>query len=550
MAIWSSWQRKVKLYQARQRSVPVSELHRAPELRIEDGVDYRTPPVVPAGIRTGGAAAVKAFLESDTTTYRNQFDTPHRTSQDGPVTMPLDDPLAEWDYSTRRAVLENCHAAYHRNPLAKRAVDLTRQFAVGKGHTVTAQNKDVQAVLDEFRADLENNVFGYDRSLLQDLQVDGELFIRYFVDKASGKVVIVPIAPWNIQNIRTEPGFFRRVISYNLYYTITNVNDNQTTTETIDLKIPPTEMLHVAINAHSYELRGRPDIFAALPWLYAYKDWLEDRYRQNKWRGALLWWVKIAGSVPGVIAQKLAQWKKPPTPGSAYVSSDKEEVSVLSNPVAANDATEDGKSIKNMTVVAFGLADYMLGTGSDTNLATATAQALPSLWKFIDAQQFMQEQVWTPIYKRVIREAVNAGRLPEMVEVQDSDGEPLHEPGKAPKVDDDTGEMPERREGPVKTVDACECFKVEYPELQSDDPKTVSEALVLDMSGGIVSKETASCMKGYDYHLEQKRIAQEEESDRDKVANGMMIRPQDIGVDAQGNMIPKEEPDAAEVPSS
>ena len=537
-AFWADWQRKMRLHKARKQAVPPGELFHAPELRIQDGVDYRTPPVVPAGIRAGGMDAVKSYLAEDTTTYRNQFDTPFRTSQDGPVVMPMDDPLAEWDYATRRKVLENCHAAYHRNPLAKRAVELTQQFAVGKGHTVTAQNKDVQAVLDEFRADPENNVFGYDRSFMRDIQIDGELFIRFFEEEASGKVVIVPLAPWNIQNIRTEPGFFRRVKSYNLHYTITNVNDNRAEIETIDLEIPPQEILHVAVNAHSYELRGRPTLFVILPWLYAYKDWLEDRYRQNKWRGALLWWVKVTGSLPGMIAQKLAQWKKPPTPGSAYVSSDKEEVSVLSNPIAANDASEDGRQIKLMSVVGMGLAEYMLGDGQNANMATATVQQLPSLAGFIDMQQLMQEQVWTPIYKRVIARAIASGRLPAEVEVQDSDGDPLHEKGEAPELpepDPETGmmgEKPEPQEGPVKMIDTLCSFTVEYPELQSDDPKTVSEALTLDLSGGLVSKETARGVKGYDSAHEVKLIKQEQEEERD---NPNVQTPDKLGLkwDAQ-----------------
>ena len=28
---------------------------------------------------------------------------------------------------------------------------------------------------------------------------------------------------------------------------------------------------------------------AVLPWLKAYWDWMEDRARQNHWRGSLLW---------------------------------------------------------------------------------------------------------------------------------------------------------------------------------------------------------------------------------------------------------------------
>jgi hypothetical protein len=515
---WQRRKRDYRLWQSRQQSAISELIQNSSQPCIVDGVDYRQPPIVPGPVRAQGATAVKNHLTESREYYQGQFDPPNRSSASNPVTMPLDDPLAEWDYNTRRAVLENCHAAYHRNPLAKRAVDVTRQFAVGKGHTVTAQNQDVQAIIDEFRANPENNILGYDRGFVQDLQIDGELFIRFF-NGANGQVVIVPIPPWHIPEICCAPGFFRRILHYHLSYTWTNPNDNQGEILPIDEEIAPADMLHVAINNHTYELRGRPDLFVILPWLKAYHDWIEDRYRQNKWRGALLWWVKVAGAAPGAIAQKVTQWKKPPTPGSAYVSSDKEEVQALTNPVAANDASEDGRQIKLMVAVGVGLPEFMLSDGQNSNLASATAQQMPALWKFVDAQQLMQEQVWEPVYRRVIQAAIDAGRLPEMVIVQDADGDPVE------------GQTP---------IKAVECFKVEYPELQSDDPKTVSEALAIDLSGGLVSRETARGLKGYDHLQETKRIQKEAEEDRD---NPTVRTPEKEGLVWNSNTQQWENPD-------
>ena len=478
---------------SRTPSTQPGDFSRPVEYRITDGALYHQPPVVPAHIKAGGAAAVNTYLNEATTDYRHQFGAPTVTGST--VSLPTDDPLAEWDSATRKSVLESCHSVYHRNPVAKRAVDLTRQFVVGKGHTVNAQNKRVQAVIDTFRADQENNIAGYDRTFIQDLQIDGELFVRFAVE--GGRVVIVPLAPWHIDAIRVAPGFFRRVNNYHLYYSWTNPSDNQGETVQIDEEIPPADVLHVAINNHSYELRGRPDLFVILPWLMAYKDWMEDRARQNKWRGALLWWVKIAGAAPGTIAQKLAQWKKPPTSGSAYVSSDKEEVTALTNPVNAGDASEDGRQIRLMSAIGMGLAEYMLGDGENANLATATAQQLPALWKFTDAQELMREMVWTPIYKRVIQAAIDAGELAEMVRIEDSEGEPVL------KGDNSQEQM-------VKAVDA---FTVNYYDLQAPDPKTLGEALALDESQGWISHQSAqqlACANhGLDASVEKKQIERE-----------------------------------------
>lgn len=488
-------------------------LAHAPEYMIRDGVDYSRPPVVPHAARQAGGEAVKRIMEAESD-YRGQTGAPYIKAGDYAVSMPTDDPLAEWDYNTRRTVLENCHAAYHRNPLAKQAVDLTRRFVVGKGHTVNAQNKQVQQVIDEFRANLENNITGYDRTFIQDLQIDGELFVRFHVDTGGGQVVITPIAPWHIQDIKTDPGFIRRVEYYHEYYTWQNSSDPSGVSVQIDNQIPAADVLHIAINNHSYELRGRPDLFVILPWLKAHKDWIEDRARQNKWRGALLWWVKIAGAAPGTIAAKLAQWKRPPTPGSAYVSSDKEEVTALTNPINAGDAGEDGRQIRMMNAIGMGLPEYMLGDGENANLATATAQQLPALWKFSDGQELMREMVWTPIYKRVIQVAVDAGLLPEMLRIEDGDGDPV---------------MKKDQEQTIKATDA---FTVEYYDLQAPEPKTLGEALALATSERWISQQAArekSCANlGLDAAAEEKRIANEDEKAQEMGGRGTEITTDDL----------------------
>ena len=484
----------------------------APESRIEDGVDYRRPLVVPSDIQQQGQEAVKRYLMESEQLYRGPFDMPYRSAADMPMVPITDDPLREWDYQTRGYVLTNCHAAYQRNPVAKRAVNVTRQFAVGKGHTVKTQNTKVQEIIDAFRENPENNIMEYERTFLQDLIVDGELFIRFVAE--NGETLIIPTPPWYVRWIVTDPGFFRRVTAYKLEYNNPQGDEYGSYGEYVRMEVKPEDMLHVPINNHSYELRGRPDLYAILPWLKAYKDWLEDRYRQNKWRGALLWGVKIIGAAAGVIGAKVAQYRKPPTPGSIVVHSEKEEWSVMSNPVAANDASEDGRQFRMMAATGMDLPEFMLGDGENANLATATAQQLPSLWKFTDAQEIMKERVWTPIYKRVIQNAIDAKLLTETVTVEDSDGDPIL---------DTNGEQ--------QTVDAVKAFSVSYYDLLASDPKTLAEALAVSVSNEWCSNETAAERMDFDWQLEKKRIANEKEQKRSESAQGKEITPADLGVD-------------------
>jgi hypothetical protein len=193
-----------------------------------------------------------------------------------------------------------------------------------------------------------------------------------------------------------------------------------------------------------------------------------------------------------------------PTPGSVAVESDSVAVSALANPVGANDASEDGRQLKLMNAVAFGLPEYMLSDGSNANLASSTSQQLPALMTFADMQRTLIEELWRPLFKLVIREAVAAGRLPEQVARCDADGEPAED-----------GEM----------IDAVDAFDVSYTPLQDNNIQALATALEIAARNGWVDDETATTEMGFDWGIVSKRLKQQKESAASDMATGMMPEP-------------------------
>ncbi len=509
---------------------------------IPDGLEmYGLPRVMPGHIQDaieaegthGKTAKAWATLVEATPPFQAQFATPY--AQGAPVfEVGRVNPLLEWNWVTRRYVLEQCHIAWERNPLAAAIVGYYTTFAVQNGFTLTCQNKQVGDLLNAFIDNPYNAIRELDKSLVSSLWIDGEIFIRFFegggdAGGESGETVIVPLRPWGVQWIHADPDNWRNVISYRYS---TSISDGSGLGWKVYLEdVDAGEVLHVAINRLPYEQRGRPELFKILPYLSAYKRWLEDRARQNAFRGGVLD-VTLSNATPGQVAGKIASYRKPAMAGSVFVHNDNEVIQVLQQLVGASDAAEDGRRILLMIAAGAGLPEYFLADGANANLASTTSQALPAMRKFADVQDIMANQLWRPVFKRVIQSAVDAGVIPEYVECQHPNGEADTELDGTPKE-------------PLKAVDA---FDITYTDLESTDITATINAILSTVNAGLMSDQTASALLPWDleYRKEQENI----DSEQMRRANAMLSgqRPMPMGIDPAtglpGEPMPPDDPNA------
>lgn len=527
-------------------NVPAGSTNSARE-GIIDGVDYSQPISLAEHIRKPleDAGKLTEYLQevSQSETMRFQFDSPYRNGSDLPINPTTEDPLREWNAATRQMVLANCHSAYQRNPLANTAVQYTADFVIGEGFNLTCRNKKVQKFLEDFIKHPDNAIREYERQAVIDLQVDGELFIRYFTGSGAmtqGQVVAVPLRPWECMGIQTELGFFRRAELYHFQMQQSTGDDWGTRYETVNIQIPADEVQHVAINRHGYELRGRPELYRVLPWLRADSEFLQNRARQNHWRNALLWWVSVTTNSASQLAQIAARWARPPTPGSVVVESDKVKVSPLTNSSGGAEADHDGRAIKLRSIIGFRLPEYFFADGFNANLASSKSQSLPAMTKFSAFQTIMVEQVWTPMFKRVLETAIEAGLLAEEVQEQDSEGELIFL--KDGDFDEDglpvTGKQP-------KMCDTVDVFDVSYAPLADEGMKDLAEALALIKANGWIDDQSAQEDLGLDPAIIAKRLKRQQENERDAVAQGN-------GARTPGEMVPQmkiKSPDLAYAPA-
>jgi hypothetical protein len=314
-----------------------------------------------------------------------------------------------------------CFEAYNANPLAFAIIEQTTSFVLGEGITVSANNKKVQSIIDAFWDNPDNHMEDRIYSLCTELALYGEVFVHFFVNQYDGSVVIRQIDPslidqieTDIEDIEHELRFHRRPIGQIMSETSGDLPpfgieqmevDNQGT-----WFVAGTEVLHVAINKVSNAKRGKSDLATLLPWLRRYKDWLTDRVRINKYKGAFLWDVTLNGADAKVISRKKMEYTYPPEPGSVLIHNEAEKWTAVQPNINAMDAKEDGRAVKMMVAVGATLPEHFLSDGDQGNRATAAEMSLPTLLKFKRRQRIVKYMLQR-IIDRVILEAQKAGKL-------------------------------------------------------------------------------------------------------------------------------------------
>ncbi|HLZ59419.1 MAG TPA: hypothetical protein VKR06_20940 [Ktedonosporobacter sp.] len=367
---------------------------------------------------------------------------------------------------------------------------MTTSFVLGEGVTVSAANRQVQAVIEAFWQHPENRMDERIYGLCTELSLFGEQFIHFFVNRYDGSVVIRQIDPSLIDQVETDPEDVEKPLRYHrrpigqVMSATSGDPPNFDPTKPMDTEgrwfKAGDEVVQIAINKVSNAKRGKSDLATLLPWLRRYKDWLVDRVRINKYKAAFLWEVTLRGADKKAIDRKRMEYTYPPEPGSVIIHNDAEQWSAIEPHIQSNDAGQDGRQIKLMVAVGASLPEHYLSDGDNGNRATAAEMSLPTLLKFKRRQRVVKYMLRC-ILNRVIEEAQRAGRL-------------------GPRIDTS--------------------YDITFPEIDSGEHKTLAQAtnalvqaLTTAKTQGWISDETAMKLifefagEEVDVHEEMARIA-------------------------------------------
>lgn len=345
-----------------------------------------------------------------------------------------------------RLIVELCRVMFLKNPLVKRSVQVKRLYLWGQGISIKATDERVQEVIKAFLDDEKNQaeLTSHQARMMKEVerQTDGNLFFVFFINSVTGRVRVRTVPVDEIDTIICNPDDAKDPWYYRRSWVESGLNVETGTTETRtrsayypDWRYTPTvrpptiggvpvrwdtPVYHVKTGGFSNWLFGVPEVYAALDWARAYKEFLEDWASIVRAYRRFAFQLTTPGGKNAIAAAKTklgttygnsgtgAETNPSPVVGSTFIAGD----GVSMTPVRTSGATvsaEDGRRLLLMVAAAVGLPETFFGDVSVGTLATAESLDRPTELMMRDLQTLWAD-VHQDIFGYVLLQAVRAPR--------------------------------------------------------------------------------------------------------------------------------------------
>lgn len=455
---------------------------------------------------------------------------------------------------------------YFTDPLCTSIIDNWTSYTIGGGIKVHVDNPKVMEVIKTFRN--KNKMIRREKQLVKMFNIEGELFIAYFIDKKTGNVSLRRIRPLEVQEIRTNDEDIETKEAYHWEYSYTPPGSDQAREVSKwvpDLakymqdvepvkspaKVVKTKRQKKAKNPSiktggpwiqhvktgiDVELRGRVPLQSVMRHLKFFEDWLMDRIRLNHERAKVVWIKEIKG---GRTTEDTTRQRRSPRGGIMLIETENVSYRIEAPKLASDDAKEDGLAILYNIAAGTKLPIHILVQRADQEVYASIKKSDSPFSQFIRSQQEFFAEVFEEMYRVVIKAAIEAGTLKGTVKIPTYsmknikaiktmvneailEGVSKDEIWKQIKAKLDSSVTMKK----VNTEDIP--ISIEFPAILTEDEKDQAEVMKLQDEMGIVSKATLSAKAGYNWEKELDRMAQEkvldpdgdDESDGDDSDNG------------------------------
>ncbi len=335
---------------------------------------------------------------------------------------------------------------YYNDPSAQQAVLLHNAYTFARGVSFKAKDPDVQKWLERFWNNQRNrNHISRAKAqweLNRERQLDGELYFVFYVSTLTGRVTVRTFDPGEITQIVCAPGdptfpiYFQRTYQPRIFnFTTGKYVDGEKKVEYYPdfrnagphpgvVQWPAnTEICVMHVCTNPLAGRGLSHLATAIPWIKAFKGFMEDRATLTLALATFAFKQKVKGNRQAM-ARVMQQWGDYETalrygPSGAagssgaagtgdgrerrqgantLVENDAASLEQLKTDSGATNAYTDGRMLRQQVGIGAGgiFEHYISGDPSTGNLATATAMELPMLKMF----EF-EQQLWIDVFSDI-----------------------------------------------------------------------------------------------------------------------------------------------------
>lgn len=346
-----------------------------------------------------------------------------------------------------------------KNPIIKRGVNVQTFYVFGQGMSISAKapevNEVVQAFLDDAKNEAELTTHEARMEKERDLQIESNIFFCFFTKADTGRVRVRTIPFDEIVDVIKNPEDSKEPWYYKRSWTQKTL-DPSTGFSKVEPKVayypdwryqPPAKerlktigtdpimwdnpVYHVRTGGLSNMTFGVSEVYAAIDWARAYKDFLENWSTIVKAYARFAWNASGMGSQTAMDALKTklgstlpttgVETNPPPVVASTLLTPGNQKMEPIRT-AGATTAAEDGRRLLLMAAMVFGLPETFFSDASVGTLATAKSLDRPT-----ELQMLTRQTLWANIHRNILNfvvlQAVKAGTLPGTI-IDEDDGTP------------------------------------------------------------------------------------------------------------------------------
>lgn len=351
------------------------------------------------------------------------------------------------------------------NSYAARIVELPKDYIVGEGFRLVAEDPAVQQVLDDFWSDPVNLMDQTVECFVRELSIFGEQCFYAASNPISGQVRLGYIDPSLISDVEygTLDGLPGVAIAWPRTV-ILRRRWNEATERRLEIvhrdenPMSPTfgmltgECFYFAVNRARSAARGISDLFKLADLVDGYDKMLFAMMAQVDSLSRFIWDVTLNGMTAPEVTDWLKQNGTPPRPNSIRAHNEKVTWQAVSPSLNAGDKAEGARLLRQMMAGGAGIPPHWLGDPGDANRAVAGAMGDPAV-KTLTARQKLVRFYVEQIAQFVVHRAKSSGVLPQQ---------------------------------------ANERFRVETPDLSTKDIAAASTAMGAAIAGLTTAKSVAA----------------------------------------------------------